>query len=565
MKILKTFWLIALYTVSCSVFAVKPSGTLPVMYINTSGGQEITSKETYLDAEYWLDPMGIEGVEAFGSAAEPLKTQIKGRGNYTWKDFKKKPYRVKLDKKAALLGLDKSKHFALMAHADDGYGFLRDALGFKISELMGMPWTPKQEPVELVLNGDYVGLYFLTENIRVDADRVDVVEQPDEATDPAEITGGWLVEIDNYNSDPHVTVPEKGQSEPYDIWFTYKTPEVLSAEQEDYLTSQMSAINDLVYDSETFNCRWASYVDLDILARFYVVQEVMDNRESFHGSCYMYKQQGDDQKWKFGPVWDFGCTLSGDKDRFIYQGWCFHQVWIGRMCEFTEFMYFVKNRWVEFYENHYYEMLSYINDFAERIKDAAVSDHERWPEYGHSDEMNRAKKVADIIKGNCSWLSKQWGGQEPVDPGYELSAYFVDNTSKPWEKVYAYSWALNTQPLGPWPGTKMTPAEVKGKPGWEINFTVPTGTDTSKLMIIFGDGQSGVPQHQTGDLKFDNGMVYYRDESGLSSVSVADEPLVFPLRVSTIDGRSFTVSSEAELSSLRGFYILPNKKLYITR
>ncbi|MCF0213738.1 MAG: hypothetical protein HUK13_04725, partial [Muribaculaceae bacterium] len=50
-----------------------------------------------------------------------------------------------------------------------------------------------------------------------------------------------------------------------------------------------------------------------------------------------------------------------------------------------------------------------------------------------------------------------------------------------------------------------------------------------------------------------------------SSVSVADEPLVFPLRVSTIDGRSFTVSSEAELSSLRGFYILPNKKLYITR
>ena len=56
--------------------------------------------------------------------------QIRGRGNYTWDWFEKKPYRIKLDKKAPLLGFNKSKHFVLLAHADDNLGFLRETDGF---------------------------------------------------------------------------------------------------------------------------------------------------------------------------------------------------------------------------------------------------------------------------------------------------------------------------------------------------------------------------------------------------------------------------------------------------
>ena len=182
--------------------ATTYSGTLPVLFINTDGGVSITSKENYVNAKYYLDPMGSENVQAIGSAQAPLDMQIRGRGNYTWVGFDKKPYRIKLADKQPLAGLNKSKHFALLAHADDNYGFMRNIVGFQLSRMIGMPWTPADTPVEVVLNGDYIGLYFLTETIRVDKDRVNIVEQPDNITNPEEITGGWLLEIDNYDSDP---------------------------------------------------------------------------------------------------------------------------------------------------------------------------------------------------------------------------------------------------------------------------------------------------------------------------------------------------------------------------
>ena len=60
--------------------AVSVSGTLPVLYIETENNQPIISKEEYLAASYWLDPMGVEGIEPLGSEIAPLPMQIRGRG-----------------------------------------------------------------------------------------------------------------------------------------------------------------------------------------------------------------------------------------------------------------------------------------------------------------------------------------------------------------------------------------------------------------------------------------------------------------------------------------------------
>ena len=173
--------------------AVSPSGTLPVMYITTENNKPITSKEDYLNATYYLDAKGVAGYENIGSATAPLNMEIKGRGNYSWTGFDKKPYRIKLADKQALMGMKKSKHFALLAHADDSNdrkGYLRNAVGFELSKLIGMTYTPDSKPLEVVLNGDYIGLYFLTETIRVGTDRVNIVEQEDEETNSENITGG---------------------------------------------------------------------------------------------------------------------------------------------------------------------------------------------------------------------------------------------------------------------------------------------------------------------------------------------------------------------------------------
>ena len=137
---------------------VSISGTLPVLYIDTENHSPIVSKEVYLNAYYRLDPMGIEGIEALGTKDEPLPLQIRGRGHSSWQGAKK-PYKIKLGQKTSIMGMPKNKHWALLKPTEN------TVAGLQLGHIMNMAWTPSFRPVEVVLNGDYIGLYFLTETI----------------------------------------------------------------------------------------------------------------------------------------------------------------------------------------------------------------------------------------------------------------------------------------------------------------------------------------------------------------------------------------------------------------
>ena len=388
--------------------AASPSGTLPVLYIQTENNAPIVSKDDYINATYYLDNKELSDYQSIGSKSAPLTMEIKGRGNYSWTGFDKKPYRIKLADKQPLLGMNKSKHFALLAHADDSNdrkGFMRNAVGFELSKLIGMTYTPEAKPLEVVLNGDYIGLYFLTEHIRVDKDRVNIVEQEDEETDSEAITGGWLVEIDNYADDPHITIKEGGETT---MWITYKTPEVLSYQQEQYLTQQMKLIDNLVYGDKNSNELW-NYLDMDALAKFYIVQELTDNYESFHGSCYLHKEIGANEKWHFGPVWDFGSSFNREKSQYMYQGDVWHNHWIPEICKFPAFMERVKEIWNEFYNGNYNNIYSFIDTHENLIKQAAVKDKERWGQYHGSQTISTyIDRTTEVLRKNAAWLNEQW-------------------------------------------------------------------------------------------------------------------------------------------------------------
>lgn len=410
--------------------AISYSGTLPVLHIETANRQEITSKDYYLQGTYYLDPMGAADIEAIGTKDSPLTLEIKGRGNWTWTGFDKKPYRLKLTEKAALMGMNKSKHFALLAHADDNKGFMRNTIGFYFSEQIGMAWTPKAKPVELVLNGDYKGLYFLTETIRVDKDRVNIVEQEDNETDSENITGGWLVEIDNYRDDPQIRFMEGDTGE--EMAITYKTPEELSSAQEQFLRAEMERIDRLVYGDKNSDELW-QYVDMDSLAKFYIVQEITDNYESFHGSCYLYRDMGEGQKWMFGPVWDFGSAFNYDKEQYLYEGREWHNHWIPEMCKFPKFMDRVKEIWQWLHYYKYDSVYDYATEFANHITEAAKNDAERWKDkgYGNRDMANRLKRIKERLQQTENWLVKQWGegkatSVENVETGLSTDAVYYN-------------------------------------------------------------------------------------------------------------------------------------------
>lgn len=412
-------WLAGL--LSAGVQAVSPTGTLPIIYMNTTSGQAITDKENYVTGAVWIDPQN-SGYEALGTSAAPIAAQLKGRGNWTWSGFDKKPYKIKFDVKQKVFGMPKDRQWVLLAGADDWLGYLRNPVGFMLSKAMGLRWTPGLVPVELVLNGNYQGLYFLTEQIRIDHNRVNIQEQSDGCTAADSITGGWLVEIDNYSSENNITFHEgNGQY----VMVSLGEPKVLSKAQRTYIENQIYAINDALYGNSS--AKLEQLIDITEAAKYYLVQEIMEDCESYHGSCKLYKDRdslGTKDKWKFGPVWDFGNAYNRHAERWIYDGPTWPQYWIGQLASWPIFQKAVKEQWWLFYHNHKEAVEQEAIAFANSLTEAAQRDAQVWNgTQNYCNNSNMKDRRDDFIshyEWRINWLYQQWGeGIKPTTEGLE--------------------------------------------------------------------------------------------------------------------------------------------------
>lgn len=413
------------------------SGSLPVLYINVKNADgtfnnEVISYELghkdYFSGEYWLDMNGVEwmpGAGSIGSAEEPLPLEIKARGNYTRQCFAKKPFKLKLGKKQSMLGLTKSKHFAILAHADDDKGFLRNFVGFNLGRRIGLPWTPDQQPVEVVINGDYRGLYFLTESIRVGDDRVMIEELDDNVSDMSLVTGGYIVEMDNYEDTNQFDIqPVYDDTFPH-CYVTYDTPEEYSAEQKKFVYDQFKAMNDLMPSAsqEYGNNLW-SYLDLDDAVRYYLVEEIISHYEAYHGSTYLFRDRGLEEKWHYSPLWDCGHAFEGGTQNYFYDSpQSLGNTWIRSLRKNSKFNDKIRETWKWFMANKYEGLMEDIDTYCSHIVEAATADYKRWqgiktaynsynqfPTSADNRDIESKKIIVkNYLADKIEWLKGQWG------------------------------------------------------------------------------------------------------------------------------------------------------------
>ncbi len=419
---------------------LKPTGSLPVLYINVydEGTKDYNNEiidinlahKEYFPGEYWLDLNGCKwleelGAESIGSKEEPLPLQIKARGNYTRTHFCKKPFKIKLDKKQNMLGLtpEKSKHYALLAHGDDSKGFLRNFTGFELGRRIGLGWSPRQQAIELVINGDYRGLYFLTESIRVGNGRIMIEELNDNETDPALISGGYVVELDNHPEGDYISLKEKScvkNDDAGDIEISFDSPEEYSDIQKRFVTEQFTQINNYIGAN---NDKLWKYLDLDDAARYFIVMEMMSHKEAYRGSTYLARDRGEGQKWHFTAVWDFGHGFDSGTTNYIFKDrnkW-WHHYWVASLWENKKFQQKVKETWLWFMSERFDGIYEMIDEYVDEITEAAVRDHERWknvpkPNYpdarsltDNSNMMWLKWSVTGQMNQKYDWLKQQWG------------------------------------------------------------------------------------------------------------------------------------------------------------
>lgn len=271
------------------------------------------------------------------------------------------------------------------------------------------------------MNGDYRGLYFLTESIRIESGRIEIEELEDEETDPALCSGGYLVELDNYEEGDQIIEPEENGDDVMRV--TFDTPEVYSPLQRRFVEDQFLTMNRMVGSHDP--ALW-SYMDMDMAARYYIVEEIIDHRESYHGSTYLFRDRGEGKKWIFSPLWDCGNAFTRENPRsYFTDETIFGNLWVNNLRQTPGFMDKVKETWQWFWGTQVGDngaaVTADIEAYIETLREAAKADRARWkdaprPDYpGSADvvdntDLDRGMNfVKNALRAKTEWLASEWG------------------------------------------------------------------------------------------------------------------------------------------------------------
>ena len=360
-----------LVTVSYS----RPS-SLARVFITTPGGAAIKSKTE------WLKGTNIRIIDEDGKEDLNVTTSIRGRGNTTW-SYPKKPYALKLDSKAEVLGMPKHKRWVLLANWMDRT-LLRNDVALELARRV-MEWAPRGQFVEVYLNGVHQGNYYLCEHIKVDKNRVNIDELDEDTdfTDSSQISGGYILEFDEYavRDEPNYfwsKVIDLDDGTPIAI----KEPdeEVITSHEHPaflYIQNYVHTIEDLLEADKDAKARWnelEALIDVTSYIDWWLIHEMTTNLEPNQPrSCYMYKKR--DGKLYAGPAWDFDYrTFNPDYRYFNVKS----SMWYPYLFKYPEFTTAMKARWAEV-EEIFKGMDEYIVTMAEKVRVSNEINLAMWP------------------------------------------------------------------------------------------------------------------------------------------------------------------------------------------
>ncbi len=383
---------------SDNVMATFVRATLPVIRIDTEQRTPILSTDEYVTGTVAVDPNGSGDTATTGAAS------VRVRGNSTAQPDKK-PYKIKLDTKASLLGMPTEKDWVLLANWYDRSN-LRNHTAFELGRRTGLPWTPRDRFVEVVVNGDYRGVYLLTEQVELSAQRVGITEMDDDDVAGDALTGGYLLEIDQrleQNQEP-------GFRTPAGVPFVVKDPEPATDEQMAYIRGVVLDAEQRLF-SPTFTDPTSGYravVDTASLVDWYLVEEVMRNQEAWFSSTFLTKDRLG--RLSFGPLWDFDLS-SGSPTAVAQspQGFTARVTgqWAGRLFEDPSFMTEVRARWAQL-EPSFRSVAASLTATGESIAPAAASDRARWGTSA-APASDTPTFLRSWLEQRIDWLDAQYG------------------------------------------------------------------------------------------------------------------------------------------------------------
>lgn len=334
---------------------------LYVMHSKNLSTMYLTSKDVEKAGRTWVDTSKenvAKGSMLFQNASgekniyDGALTQIKARGNSTFKYYPKKSYQIKLDKKTSLVkGAEKGKTWILLASYTDPTKMV-DQIWKEAAAVAGDKYAAKEETIDLYYDGEYRGTYMLSEKNQINGNRIDITDMEEayelinpsgygesknmvkkkatnkykqpyyyskqivngkqqDIVEPAK-QGGFLIEMNGTSGDEQSWFKTDNG-----IAYNVKSPEFVGQQSMKYISEYMEEFTQAVQAQNKkgeytgvnpkTGKHYYEYCDLDSLARLYLLNTVSGNSDGMWRSFYFYKDANDIMY--AGPIWDMELTL----------------------------------------------------------------------------------------------------------------------------------------------------------------------------------------------------------------------------------------------------------------
>lgn len=424
---------------------VMRSGNMPCLWVETNVALEELQTDKAIESAGKLTLFLPSGRVAFQGEIEAMH----GHGNSTWYE-NKKSWQIKLAEKASLFQMKPAKEWLLISNVKD-LSMMRNKLFLDMAKDCGLPGALSSEWADLYVNGEYQGLYLLTEKVDIAPGRLEIgnLEAENKALNgdvasymnytiaaengtllqgwvlpenPENIAGGYLLEIEypeRYAAEPSKFLMRNGQS------VVVKSPAYASVEQITYIHGFVQDFESALYagdgrlpqeealDVSRAGGAYTEWMDMDSFVGRYVLDEISKNIDANYSSVFFYKPRYENKLYA-GPIWDYDLALGnsggwGEANALHDpKGFYVNQTgWSKALYERPEFFDAVKECYQKRYSRWLEKFLEQEFDaYKEYIKEAAKMDNcyrgiDTWEE--------DTEKMRSFLKERKAWLDEQWG------------------------------------------------------------------------------------------------------------------------------------------------------------
>ena len=374
-----------------------PYAGIPRIVIETEDLREIKDRETEIPAK--LQIWGEKAPET-----EIMELTIRGRGNSSW-GMPQKSYKIEFVNKQAMLGMPKDRDWALIANYADKT-LMKNYLMYNLSKQLGASYAPRCKFVDLYLNKEYLGVYLLTETVKIGKNRVNIPKNEQ----------SYLIEFDLKKKDnDQYIIPF--QERIYNIHFPQKASD--SAKQT--FTAFIRNFEEYL-KKEDFTNSLSQWIDIDAYIKHYWIQEFSSNPDAkCRTSVFFTWQVG--KTIQMGPVWDFDLSMGGHpEDVSTYSDWLIrNSCWDMYLFKDSTFSTQAYLFW-KGHQKTFQNILDSIDNISSWLQFAAENNFKKWNILGstknhwHSTPYKTYNDaIADLklwLRQRIDWINKQYQSQQ---------------------------------------------------------------------------------------------------------------------------------------------------------